>query len=484
MASRYIPLAFVIAAVAAVVLFAGHQAEILDVVPGGKPDQPAVLTPSATPTEEAFDPLAYDEDKRSVFEQRAAAGLAYPLYAFSPGGAGATAARVARWRAPVEAAARAADVNADTLEGLVFLESAGNEDAMASNDLGGAVGLTQILAETGQNLLGMRVDVARSTLLTRRIRRGGPREAARRAQRRRIDERFDPAKALAATARYLKIARKELGREDLSFVSYHMGIGNLKSVLKAFGEGDEVPYAELFFSSSPLRHPGAWKILAGLGDDSSTYLWRVMAAREIMRMHREDPAGLARLAALHTSKNSAEEVLHPPQTTRVFKDPFDLGRAQADGTLTRLDPETLDGRGIIGSPKMGELAPKLKQSRRLYRALQPEALALLLYLGAGTEAIAGKRPIVLTSTARDLDYQRVLLRRNVQATRNYSLHTTGWAFDVARRYRGRAHAQAFQFMIDRLTALDLIAWVREPGAIHMTVSSRAKELLPLLAPAG
>lgn len=481
MASRYIPLAFVIAAVAAVVLFAGQKADILDVVPGGGPETPAVLTPSAKPTEEAFDPLAYDEDERPAFEQRAAAGLAHPLYAFSPGGAVATAARVARWRGPVEAAAREADVDPDTLEGLVFLESAGNEDAMASDDLDGAVGLTQILAETGQNLLGMRVDVARSTLLTRRIRRGGPKAAARRAARRRIDERFDPAKALSATARYLKIARKELGREDLSFVSYHMGIGNLKSVLEAFGEKD-VAYAELFFASSPLRHPEAWKILAGLGDESSTYLWRVMAGREIMRLSREDPAALARLATLHTSKNSAEEVLHPPGATRVFTDPFDLGRAQADGTLTRFAPETLDSRGIIGSPKMGELAPKLKQSRRLYRALRPEALALLLYLGAGTEAIARKAPIILTSTVRDLEYQRVLLRRNDQATRNYSLHTTGWAFDIARDYRGRAHAQAFQFMLDRLTALNLIAWVREPGAIHMTVSAQAKELLPLLAP--
>jgi len=478
-ASRYLPLAFVIAAVAAVVLFAGHEANILDVVPGVGRSAPAVLTPSAKPSEEAFDPLAYDSDKRGAFEQRAAAGLAQPLYALTPGGAVATARRVARWRGPVEAAARAADVDPDTLEGLVFLESAGFEDAMASDDLNGAVGLTQILAETGRNLLGLRVDVARSTLLTRRIRRGGPKAEARRALRRRVDERFDPAKALAATVRYLKIARGKLGREDLSFVSYHMGIGNLQSVLKAYGD-DDLPYAEVFFSSSPLRHPEAWRILAGLGDDSATYLWRVMAAREIMRLSREDPATLARLATLHTNKNSAEEVLHPQEETQIFKDPFALGRARADRTLAGLSPGLLSERGIVVSPKMGELAPRLKQSRRLYRALQPEALAVLLYLGAGTKAISGKEPVVLTSTVRDLDYQRVLVRRNVEATRNFSLHTTGWAFDIARRYRGRAHALAFQFMLDRLTALDVIAWVREPGAIHITAGPRAKALLPLL----
>jgi len=32
-------------------------------------------------------------------------------------------------------------------------------------------------------------------------------------------------------------------------------------------------------------------------------------------------------------------------------------------------------------------------------------------------------------------------------------------------------------MLDRLQALNLIAWVREPGTIHITVSSEARRLL-------
>ena len=68
-----------------------------------------------------------------------------------------------------------------------------------------------------------------------------------------------------------------------------------------------------------------------------------------------------------------------------------------------------------------------------------------------------------------------------EATRKFSLHTTGYAFDILRRYRTRSQARAFQFMLDRLTALDLIAWAAEPDAIHVTVSSDAKVLLPLLA---
>jgi hypothetical protein len=39
---------------------------------------------------------------------------------------------------------------------------------------------------------------------------------------------------------------------------------------------------------------------------------------------------------------------------------------------------------------------------------------------------------------------------------------------------------AFQFVLDRLQALNVIAWVREPAAIHITAGADAKILEPLL----
>jgi hypothetical protein len=178
----------------------------------------------------------------------------------------------------------------------VLLESAGRPDARASDDLEGAVGLTQILAETATGLLGMQVDVARSEQLTRKLARArGPRQAARiTAERLQVDERFDPDKALAATGRYLKTAKDEFGREDLAVVSYHMGIGNLQQVLGAYGD-DDASYTQLYFDASPDREPRAYRLLAGLGDDSKTYYWRVLASREIMRLFRGDSARLERL---------------------------------------------------------------------------------------------------------------------------------------------------------------------------------------------
>jgi hypothetical protein len=258
-------------------------------------------------------------------------------------------------------------------------------------------------------------------------------------------------------------------------------MGNLESVLRAYGAepGDEdVSYTQVYFDSTPQRNAAAQRKLASFGDDSSNYLWKLGSAREIMRLSREDAGELARLQAAQTAKASAEEVLHPPGSTARFTTPQRLRQAWDDKDLVAF-PDNPRVTGLRRDPRMGELAGRLGQKPSLYEGLRPEALATALYIGAQTRALSGEAPLTVTSTVRDDAYQRRLVARNREATRNYSLHTTGWAFDVARRYRGRSHARAFQFVLDRLQVLDAIAWVREPGAIHVTVAGD-DALLPLL----
>src|SRR5512133_2617756 len=378
----------------------------------------------------AAQPFNYVPAQRAAYERDAALGLSHVLFAKSPGGVMASARRTAHWRPIVDRVARAHRLDASMLEAIVMLESAGRADARASNDLRSAAGLTQILAETGQNLLGLRIDVKASERLTRGILRGH-RVRQREALRRRIDERFDPAKAIEATARYLDFAKGKLGRDDLAVVSYHMGVGNLQQALMAYGKG-VVPYAQLYFDSSPLQHA----------------------------------------AVLQSHKASAEEVLHPQESTPTFRDPFAVGRARASGALRVIDQTVLAPYGLRMDPSMGALAGRIKQSPRLYRALRPPALAVLQALGAATRAISRSQPLIVTSTVRDEDYQRVLAATDQEATHAYSLHTTGYAFDIARVYRSRAQALAFQWVLDRLAARGMIAWIREPQAIHVTVASR------------
>ena len=91
---------------------------------------------------------------------------------------------------------------------------------------------------------------------------------------------------------------------------------------------------------------------------------------------------------------------------------------------------------------------------------------------------------MVTSALRDERYQRLLRRVNVNAAPSYSLHTTGYAFDLVRKYGSRRQAAALQFVLDRLQALNLIACVKERDAIHVTVATGAgRRLRALLADA-
>ena len=469
-----------------VVLLVAAGAAVMARDDGPSPGVPVIPTPPGVTdqkVEPLVDPFAWDPRRAAEFERRAAAGNSHVLYALSPGGAVASAARTARWRPLVERAADAAGVDPDTLEALVFLESAGREDAQAPGGAEAATGLTQILAETASNLLGMHVDVAASERYTRKIARAERRGREHRAQalrraRARVDDRFDPEKELAGTARYLALARERFGREDLAFVSYHMGIGNLEGVLAAYGNRQPT-YTELYFASTPTRHRRAYRKLAGFGDDSSNYWWKLLAAREIMRLWRDDRDQLTRLVTLHAAKASAEEVLHPADETPAFLKPGDLRKAWERRDIVPF-PTAEAVSGLRRDGRMGELARRLHQPVQLYRGLRPEALAMALYIGAQVRALSGEAPLIVTSTVRDGSYQSLLIRRNGEATRNFSLHTTGWAFDVERRYQSRRQALAFQFVLDRLRSLNAIAWVREPDAIHITVAADSGVPLALL----
>ncbi|MDQ4042096.1 MAG: hypothetical protein M3141_10175, partial [Actinomycetota bacterium] len=188
---------------------------------------------------------------------------------------------------------------------------------------------------------------------------------------------------------------------------------------------------------------------------------------------REDRAELARLEELQTNKASAEEVLHPPGSTRTYASPDDLRAARENGELEPLPP-TL---GFRIDRRMGELARRAGAEPARYRALRPEAVHLARWMGARVREISGvPAPLTMTSAVRDQRYQELLVGTNREATSGYSLHTTGYAFDVLRRYRSRSQAVAFQFVLDRLQSLNLIAWVREPAAIHVTVARDAAKV--------
>lgn len=446
---------------------------------GGPGPLPLPRTGRAAPS---GDPFAYRGSRQAAFEARATSGEAQVLFTKSPGGVLATAARVAALRPLIDAATSGSSVDPATLEALVFVESAGRPDAIAGSDPSTAAGLTQILAETGQSLLGMHIDLARSRRLTHAIATAsaqGQAAAVTRLERQRakIDDRFDARRALAATVRYLELARGRFGRADLAVVSYHMGIGNLSNVLAAYDGGQAVPYAQLYFDTAPDRDSAAFRILSRFGDDSSLYYWRVLGATNVMRLYRSDRGALSRLARLEIAHDSAEEVLHPPDRTASFADPGSLHSAYSSRAVLPL-PSNPAQLGLSYGTSLGSSAPALGQASALYRGLRPAALDLLIELAARVRALSGgAAPLAVAGAVQDHAYQRQPGASDPEGYDGYSLSTTGYAVDIGRSYASRAQAQAFQAMLDRLQALNLIAWVREAGVIHITVASDASRVI-------
>lgn len=417
------------------------------------------------------DPFAYIASRQTDFEARAVAGSVHVVFAKSPGGVLATAARVAAWRPLINRVAAGSGIDPNVLEAIVFLESAGYPNAIAGTDPAAAAGLTQIVAQTGRALLGMHINLRRSRALTAQIDAAYAADrpdlmARLQARRARIDDRFSPLKALRATVRYLRLASGRFGRLDLAVESYHMGIGNLQTVLDAYDDGRPVPYARLFFDTFPDNHDGAYALLASFSDDSRLYWWRIRGSLQIMHVYRTDRPALTRHAALQTAVDSNALVLHPPGSSPVFRDPGALRAAYASRSLLPL-PSNPGALGLAYDPAMGSLASRLAQPPRLYRGLRPTALDLLIELAARVRALSGSSaPLDVAGAVTDKRYAGLLADAP-------PLSSTGWSFELARRYASHAQAEALQALLDRLQALDLIAWTRTPETIDVTVASDA-----------
>jgi hypothetical protein len=378
---------------------------------------------------------------------------------------------VAAWRPLVDRATRGSSVDPNLLEAMVFIESGGSSSVIAGHDPSSPVGLTQ-LSRAQARELHMSFHLGASRRLTRMIwtafREGRTRKAARLEARRRVrDARFAPLASLRGTVRYLDKASHTLGRTDLAVASYHLGVPNLVHATA----GLPVPFATLYFGSAPDRNVNMWRRLNAHGAVAYDYYWKVLAAERVMRLYRHDRGALAYESKLQSKKNSAEEVMHPRSATPRFHSPRDLVRAWKKHEL-RAIPRNASVTHIAIGPYFAQMAHRLGRSQRLYRGLRPEARDVLLYIGSRVQQLShARRPLILTSGVRDDVYQRVLMHFNANAARTYSIHTTGYAFDIARTYSSKRQATAFQYVLDRLAALHMIAYIREATAMHIAVAS-------------
>ncbi len=123
--------------------------------------------------------------------------------------------------------------------------------------------------------------------------------------------------------------------------------------------------------------------------------------------------------------------------------------------------------GIDVLRSVGSAARRIGAPVALYRGLRPVALRLLIAIAARVRSLSGgTAPLQLAGAVSDAQYQR-------QTGASFTPATDGYSFQIRRRYVNGAQAQALQAMLDRLQALNLIAWAREPSVIDVTVASDA-----------
>ena len=413
----------------------------------------------------------------AVLDAEAARGLDRSFFVDSRHGVLADARRVAGWRALALRAAAGSSVDANLLEAIVYAESGGNAGAVGD----GRAGLTQLTPAVARSV-GLHVNSRVSLRLTAEIRwwarHGGYHRARRLArQRARADRRFAPLVELRATVRYVERARRSLGRTDLAVASLHLGVSGLAGTVARFG-GEDVSYAQLFFGSAPDRRPAVYRRLNAHGAAGYDYYWRVAAAARVLSLYRAHPARLVWEDAQQHRKNSAEEVLHARPVAHEFRGPAQLARAWRRHVLVRIPTDAR--RTHIRVDRLGGMARTYHARRALYRGLRPGALGVLLIVGRRVHDLAGGPPLQLTSAVRDDTYQGALEGVNAFAARTYSLHTTGYTFDLSRSTLSRSQERVLRWVLDRLTAANAVAYIEEPYCFHVTVSSRAVHELGVL----
>ncbi len=134
-------------------------------------------------------------------------------------------------------------------------------------------------------------------------------------------------------------------------------------------------------------------------------------------------------------------------------------------------PANAAALGFAVDPSMGSLASHVGAPATLYRGLRPAALDLLVELAGRVRELSHvNAPLWVQSTVTDARYQRALGVADPAST-------TGYTFQIERRYASKAQAVAFQAMLDRLQALNLIAWQRSSGTIEITAAADASQVI-------
>ena len=262
----------------------------------------------------------------------------------------------------------------------------------------------------------MQVDVAAQRALhapagaRRAARARAARRALRAARARASTSASTPSRRWPAPPATSRSRQSASAARTCAFVSYHMGIGNLESVLARLRRAAAPPYVAALLRLDAARHRA--RLPAAGGARRRLLQLLVEAARgardhaPVARGPGDSSTGWPRCTP---RRRPPRRSCTRPTDRRASRRPTTWRRPGTTATIVPF-PQDEAVTGLRRDRRMGELARRIDQPAERYRGLRPEALAMALYIGAQVRELSGQAPLVVTSTVRDGAYQRAARR--------------------------------------------------------------------------
>jgi hypothetical protein len=287
-----------------------------------------------------------------------------------------------------------------------------------------------------------------------------------------IDERYVPARAIAAMARRVSNRRAWLGGKiDFAIAEYHMGAGRMAKLLSAyFGrtikvsevtaemQSSGLSYPELFWTNTPYHRPDVYEALADLNevDYSPTYYFRVRQAMRLLATYRESKEGYARLASVYQGKFGWAVL--PSWQWSFVTEPIttELPAAPAAGVLHQdMNERFVLLPGVASTFGVREGTDAMTAER--------STIGSALFVAHHLKRLQGSRYSGFEIT-RMLAYGT-----EHEDDESFPLHSLGWAFDVPSKNLSKNDQRDLEFILTDLRQAGLLAYVEDgrPATYHI-----------------
>ena len=371
----------------------------------------------------------------------------------------------------ISTAAEATHFPKNLLEGLIFIESGGDENAESPT---GPLGIMQMTRATGIRI-GIKIHFETRYKMVPFTPKGKKKKTVMRKVAYKViveDERKIPAVAIPIGAQFLEHLAENYHQQykisleaarQFAIWAYHSGEGPVNRALalaKKAGIKDPT-MAKIFFGNSPGYNQKLFELIQHdlTTDYGPTYYFRVVRAGELLELYRSDPKEYVRL--MQTYKSRVPGIA--PATTRL--DPWNYSTPM----LKNIDElkEAIKKNVLVSAPdnpKYFSYALRRQggqgigsadlQNRDLFATDTPEVIGALETVAFETRRCweqarsKGEKfiPLEVTSMIRTLDYQELLHHSNPNSRTKFPSHTIG-AVDVAFATLPKTEQKCVRFVV-------------------------------------